>query len=84
MILLIIFITSITLNMMTKVYVSDVANNIFDIYYLLTMCLCIDFYDLSTWCGCWFVVYIRRFIYKFLNVCPFDYTAVAGSGKVGP
>ena len=24
------------------------------------------------------------FIYKFLNVCPFDYTAVAGSGKVGP
>ena len=25
---------------------------------------------------------LRRFIYKFLNVCPFDYTAVAGSGKV--
>ena len=22
--------------------------------------------------------------YKFLNVCPFNYTAVAGSGKVGP
>ena len=34
--------------------------------------------------GCSFVVYIRRFIYKFLNVWPFDYTAVAGSGKVGP
>ena len=34
----------------------------------------------------WLLVcdYIRRFIYKFLNVCPFDYTAVAGSGKVGP
>ena len=31
----------------------------------------------------WFVVYIKRFIFKFLNVCPFDYTAVAGSGKVG-
>ena len=31
-----------------------------------------------------FVVYIRRFDYKFLNVCPFDYTAVAGSGKVWP
>ena len=46
--------------------------------------MCIDFYDLSDWGGCWFVVYIRRFIYKFLNVCPFDYTAVAGSGKVGP
>ena len=26
----------------------------------------------------------RRFIYNFLNVCPFDYKAVAGSGKVGP
>ena len=51
------------------------------IYFCFT---CIDFYDLSAWGGCWFVVYIRRFIYKFLNVCPFDYTAVAGSGKVGP
>ena len=28
--------------------------------------------DLSAWGGCGFVVYIRRFIYKFLNVCPFD------------
>ena len=42
-------------------------------------CLC-----LSAWGGCCFVVYIRRFIYKFLKVCPFDYTAVSGSGKVGP
>ena len=42
----------------------------------------IDFYDLTAWCGCWFVVYIRRFIFKFSNVCPADYTAVAGSGKV--
>ena len=42
------------------------------------------FYDLSAWGGCWFVVSIRRFIYTFLNVCPFDYTAVAGSGRVGP
>ena len=24
----------------------------------------------------------RRIIYKFLNVCPFDYTAVVVSGKV--
>ena len=46
--------------------------------------MCIDFYDLSVWCDCWFVVYVRRFIYKFLNVYPFNYTAVAGSGKVGP
>ena len=27
---------------------------------------------------------LRSFIYTFLNVCPFDYTAVAVSGKVGP
>ena len=26
---------------------------------------------------------IRRIIYKFLNVCPFDYTPVTVSGKVG-
>ena len=30
------------------------------------------------------VVDIRRFIYKFLNMCRFDYTAVAGGGKVEP
>ena len=44
--------------------------------------MCIDFYYLSALGGCWFVFYIRRFIYKFLNVCPFYYMAVAGSGKV--
>ena len=27
---------------------------------------------------------IKRFINKILNVCTFDYTAVEGSGKVGP
>ena len=26
----------------------------------------------------------KEFIYEFLNVCPFYYTAVAGNGKVGP
>ena len=58
---------------------------IFLLYHIYYLCFtCIDFYDLSAWGGCWFDVYIRRFIYKFLNVCPFDYTAVAGSGKVGP
>ena len=40
------------------------------------------FYDLSALVGCWSSVSIRRIIYKFLNVCPFDYTAVAVSGKV--
>ena len=29
-------------------------------------------------------MFLRRFIYEFLNVCPFDYTAVAGNGNVGP
>ena len=59
--------------------------NIFAILYIHHICFtCIDFYDLSAWGGCWFVVYIRSFIYKFLNVRPFDNTAVAGSGKVWP
>ena len=58
---------------------------IFLLYHIYHLCFtCIDFYDLSAFGGCWFDVYIRRFIYKFLNVCPFDYTAVAGSGKVRP
>ena len=58
---------------------------IFLLYNIHHLCFtCIDFFDLSAWSGCWFVVYIRRFIYKILNVCPFDYTDVVGSGKVGP
>ena len=57
----------------------------FLLYNIYHLCFtCIDFYYLSAWGGCWFVVYIRRFIYNFSNVCPFDYTAVAASGKVGP
>ena len=33
----------------------------------------------------WLLVCLyKEAIYKFLNVCPYDYTAVAGSGKVGP
>ena len=43
--------------------------------------MCIDFYDLSTWGGC--CLYKEVYLQIF-NVCPFDYTAVAGSGKVGP
>ena len=30
------------------------------------------------------VVYIKKVYLDFFNVCPFDYTAVAGSAKVGP
>ena len=31
----------------------------------------------------WNSISIRRIIYKFLNVCPFDYKAVAVNWKVG-
>ena len=56
---------------------------IFLIYFYITINVCEPhFYDLSTLVGCWSSVSIRRIIYKFLNVCPFDYTAVAVSGKV--
>ena len=44
----------------------------------------IDFYDLSACCGFWFVVYIRICFYIFLNVCPFNYTVVAGIERVSP
>ena len=47
------------------------------------MYVCVPhFYDLSGLVDCWSSVSIRRIIYKFLNVCPFYYTAVAVSGKV--
>ena len=51
---------------------------IFLIYFYITIYVCVPhFYDLSVLVGCWSSVSIRRIIYKFLNVCPFDYTAVA-------
>ena len=56
---------------------------IFLIYYYITMYVCLPhFYDLSALVGCWSSVSIRRIIYKLLNLCPFDYTAVVVSGKV--
>ena len=45
-------------------------------------CLCSHFYDLSALVGCWSLESIRRIIYMFLNVCPFEYTAFVVSGKV--
>ena len=39
---------------------------------------------LSTWGGSRFVVYIRRFIYKFLNVCPLITRLLRGVGMLGP
>ena len=50
-------------------------------FYHLT-CLCNNFYGLSALVGCWSSAYIRRIIYNFFHVCPFDYTAFAVSGKV--
>ena len=42
------------------------------------------FYYLSTWGGGLLVCFLYKEVYlQFFNVCPFDYTAVAGSGKVG-
>ena len=53
------------------------------IYYYITIYVCVPhFYDLSALVGWYSSFYIRRIIYKFFNVCPFDYTAVAFSGKV--
>ena len=46
-------------------------------------CLCNTFYGLSALVGCWSSAFITRIIYKFLNVCSFDYTAFAISGMVG-
>ena len=55
---------------------------IYNIYHLC--CLCIDCYVLSALCCFWSVVYIRGYIYKILNVYPFDYMDSAWSGLVGP
>ena len=53
------------------------------IYYYITKYVCVPhFYDLSCLVGCWSSVSIRRIIYQFLNVCPFDYTTVAVNWKV--
>ena len=46
-------------------------------------CNDMTFYCLSALVGCWSSDYIRRINYKFLNVCPLDYTALAVSVKVG-
>ena len=46
---------------------SDVTIYIFAILYLSSMLYVYRLYDLSAWGGCWFVVYIMRFIYKFFK-----------------
>ena len=46
-------------------------------------CLCNNCYGLSALAGCLSSAFIRRIIYTFLNVCPFDYTVSEIGGKVG-
>ena len=57
---------------------------IFLLYYIYHLCFTfIDFYDLHL--GWLSVCCLYKEVYlQFLNVCPFDYTVVAGTGKVGP
>ena len=45
-------------------------------------CLC-NIFIVSASVGYWSSAFIRRIIYKFFNMCPFDYTAFAVGGKVG-
>ena len=53
------------------------------IFYDITIYVCEPhFYNLSALVGCLSSVSIRSIIYKYLNACPFDYTAVVVSGKV--
>ena len=53
------------------------------IFYDFSIYVCVPhFHDLSALVGCWSSVSIRRIIYNFLNVCPFDYTTVAVSRNV--
>ena len=51
-------------------------------FYHLTF-LCNNLYGFSALVGCWSSYFTRRTIYKFQNLCPFDYSAFAVSGKVG-
>ena len=57
---------------------------IFLLYYIYHLCFtCIDFYDFSAWGGCWFVVYIRRFILQIFKRVSFWLHGCCRSGKVG-
>ena len=55
---------------------------IFDILFYHHTCGCSNFYGPSALVRCRSSTFIRRIIYKFLNVGPFDYTAFAVSWKV--
>ena len=55
---------------------------IFDILFYHLTSFCNNFYGLSASAGCWSSDFIRRIIYIFFNVCPFDNTAFAVSGRI--
>ena len=58
---------------------------IFLLYYIYHLCFtCIDFYDLSAGGGLFVCCLFKEVYLQIFNVCPFDYTAIAGSGTVGP
>ena len=64
---------------------SDVAIHIFAIIYLSSMLYVYRFLLPLRLGGCWLDVYIRRFIYKFLNVCILFITRrLRGWGRLGP
>ena len=57
----------------------------FDILLYYYICLCTKFYDVMILFG-WLLVlilYKKDYLQFFLNVCLFDFTAVAVSWKVG-
>ena len=56
--------------------------DIFNINVFYYICSGITFKDLSALVDCWSSFSIRRIIYNFFNVCPFDNMAVVVSGKV--
>ena len=60
------------------------SNDICDIILITINIFVLNFCDLAAWACCWSLVSISRFISKFSNVFPFDYTAVAEGLNVGP
>ena len=81
-------IKSITFNMQILFFAEHsllfrVSLYIFMYYFYHLTCLCNTFYGLSALVSCWSSAFVRRVIFKFLNVCPFDFTAFVVSKKVG-
>ena len=63
-------------------FLMDVTRYFWYTFILLYMFVLYIFMTSPILVCCWSSVSIRRIIYKFLNVCPFDYTAFVFSEKV--